>query len=88
MINDKMFAKLAIVMIVPTLLLFVFPDYSSIITIISPIAVLLVIRQTLKNVQGNLFGGKMKYQCLTCSGTKFDSKGTCYRCGSKSRRPI
>ena len=50
--------------------------------------VLFWIRKTVKNGLGNIFGSKVKFQCLTCSGTKFDSKGTCWRCGGKSKKSI
>ena len=46
------------------------------------------IRKTFKTGLTSMFGGKIKFQCLTCAGSKFDGKGTCWRCGSRARKSV
>ena len=77
-------------MIVPTicLLLNVDATTATIATMGTNLGMLFYLRKTFKGMTNNLFGGKVKFQCLTCSGTKFDKKGTCWRCGGKSKKSI
>ena len=71
------------------MLLNVDPTIATVVTMGANLAVLYYITRGINKGVTGLFGHtKLKWQCLTCQGTKFDSKGTCHRCGSKSRRPI
>lgn len=77
-------------MIVPTIciLLNVDPGTATLATMGTNLGLLFYLRKTFKGMATGLFGGKMKFQCLTCAGIKFDSKGSCLRCGSKARKSI
>ena len=77
-------------MVVPTIciLLNVDPGTATIATMGTNLGLLLYLRKTFKGMTTGLFGGKMKFQCLTCANTKFDSKGICFRCGGKSKKSI
>ena len=77
-------------MIVPTicLLLNVDPGTATLATMGTNLGMLFYLRKTFKGALNGILGGKIKFQCLTCSGTKFDSKGSCLRCGSKARKSI
>lgn len=88
--NDRLFVLLGGMMVVPTvcILLNVDPGTATLVTMGTNLGLLFYIRKTFKNTVTGLFGGKMKFQCLTCGGTKFDSKGTCHRCGSRARKSI
>jgi hypothetical protein len=81
---------MALMMASPILFMFLLPDpYYTVAVLGTNMAMLLYLRKTFKNVAGNLFGhSKLKYQCLTCQGTKFDKLGSCFRCGSKAKRAI
>ena len=80
---------LAVMTVVPFFCYMLFPSpYDTITAMISNLAMIFVFRTMLKNLSGKMFGSKLKYQCIACNGTKFDALGTCYRCGSKSRKPI
>ena len=58
-------------------------------TMIVNFGMLFYLQRTIKATAVGMLGhSKLKWQCLVCQGTKFDSKGTCHRCGGKSRRPI
>lgn len=90
--NDRLFLMLGSMMIVPTIciMLNVDPGTATLATMGANLGMLFYIRKTWKNMASGsgLFATKVKYQCLTCQGTKFDGRGTCWRCGGKSRRPI
>lgn len=89
MINERLWLFLGLMMITPILFIMILPDpYSTVATLGTNLAMLFYIRKSFKGMAQGMFGGKMKYQCLTCGGNKFDSIGACYRCGSKQKRPI
>lgn len=77
-------------MIVPTIciVLNVDPGTATIATMGTNLGMLFYIRKTFKGMTNGLFGNKVKFQCLSCTGTKFDSKGSCWRCGSKAKKSI
>ena len=80
---------LGLMMVSPIFFMMILPDpYFTFATLGTNLAMLFYLRKSFKKITGNLFGGKMRYQCLTCQGTKFDKKGTCFRCGSRSKKPI
>ena len=89
-INDRLFLILGSMMIVPTIciLLNVDPGTATLATMATNLGMLFYIRKTFKGMATSLFGGRVKFQCLSCSGTKFDSKGSCHRCGGKSKKSI
>src|SRR5690348_8455106 len=94
-ISDKFFMVLGLMMLPPvvfTVLVstnIVDPTTATIGTMGINLGMLFWIRKTLNGSIGNILGGsKVKFQCLTCHGTKFDPKGTCYRCGGKSKKSI
>ena len=89
-INDRLFLLLGSMMIVPTIciLLNVDPGTATLATMGANLGMLFYIRKTFKGITNGLFGGKIKFQCLTCAATRFDSKGSCLRCGRKSRKSI
>ena len=88
-INERFWVFLVIMMVLPLVLIMILPSpYGSIATIGSSLVMVLYFRRFTKNIASNLFGGKLKYSCLVCQGMKFDSKGTCVRCGGKARRPV
>jgi len=87
--NERLWVMLGLMMISPLFFIMVLPDpYATIGIIGTNLGMLFFIRKTITNIAGGMFGNKLKYQCLTCQGTKFDRKGTCYRCGGKSKKPI
>lgn len=77
-------------MLVPMLfvILSVDPLTATIGTMAVNLGMLFWIRKTFKNGLSNIFGTKMKWQCLICQNNKFDSTGKCYRCGMKQRRTV
>ena len=77
-------------MIVPTIciLLNVDPGTATIATMGTNLGMLFYLRKTFKNGLNGILGTKIKFACLTCGGNKFDGKGTCYRCGGKSKKSI
>ena len=80
---------MALMMASPFLFFMILPDpYNNIATLGTNLFMLFYLRKSFKNIATGIFGGKMKYQCLTCQGTKFDKSGTCFRCGSKAKKPI
>jgi len=89
-INDRLFLLLGSMMIVPTIciLLNVDPGTATIATMGTNLAMLFYIRKTFKGITNGLFGNKVKFACLTCGGTKFDGKGTCFRCGGRSKKSV
>ena len=89
-IYDRLFLILGSMMIVPTIciLLNVDPGTATLATMGVNLGMLFYIRKTLKGALNGLMGGKMKFACLTCGGNKFDKKGTCWRCGGKSRKSV
>ena len=89
MIQERLWVIMAMMMVSPILFILILPDpYATIATLGTNMAMLFYLRKTFKNIAGNIFGGKLKYQCLTCQGMKFDREGTCYRCGGKSKKPV
>lgn len=88
MINDRLFVMLGIMMLVPMIFVFlaVDPVTATVGTMAVNLVMLLYMRKTFRNMAGSLFGSKSKFVCIACNGTKFDSKGSCYRCGSRQRR--
>jgi hypothetical protein len=52
------------------------------------IGMIFIFRKMIGGIVAGRFGEKLKFECLACNGTKFDSKGACVRCGSKTRRTI
>ena len=90
LLNDRLFVILGSMMIVPTvcILLNVDPTTATIATMGTNLGMLFYLRKTWKGMTTGLFGGKIKFQCLTCAGTKFDHKGSCHRCGSRAKKFI
>ena len=94
MLNDRIFLMLGMMMLVPivfTLLISVGigdATTATIGTMAINLVMLLWMRKTFKNGLNGLLGTKVKFACLTCGGTKFDPKGTCWKCGGKSRKSI
>ena len=88
MIPERLWIMMALMMASPVLFMLVLPDpYFTIATLGTNLGVLFYFRKTFKGITGKVIGGKLKYQCLICQGTKFDKSGTCNRCGSKSKKP-
>lgn len=93
-ISDRFFMVLGLMMLPPVIFTvlvstnIVDPTTATIGTMGINLLMLFWIRKTLNSGITNMLGGKVKFQCLTCQGTKFDPKGTCYRCGSKARKSI
>ena len=77
-------------MIVPTVCIFlnVDPGTATLATMGTNLGLLFYIRKTFRNTVTGMFGGKVKFQCLSCNGTKFDKKGMCWKCGSRARKSI
>lgn len=90
-ITNRIFVLLGITMAIQLIcmLLNVDATIATVVTMGANLAVLFYITRGInKGVTGLLGHTKLKWQCLTCQGTKFDSRGTCHRCGRSSRRPI
>lgn len=83
---------LGIMLLVPMMFVIfnVDPTTATIGTMAVNLGMLFYLRKSFKNVASGfgLSGSKIKFQCLVCQGTKFDSRGTCVRCGSKARKSI
>lgn len=89
MIQERVWITFAILMVLPIILGIALPEpYGSIAIMGSSLAVVFYIRRITQNMAKGLIGGKLKYQCLICQGTKFDSRGICNRCGRASKKPI
>lgn len=91
LISNRIFILLGLTFAIQLICMFLSVDATTatIVTMGANLGVLYYITRGInKGVNGILGHQKLKWQCLTCQGTKFDSKGICYRCGSKSRRPI
>lgn len=87
--QEKLWVMLACMMALPFLFVMILPDpYSTLATLGTNMGMIFYMRRYFKNITGNLFGSKLKYQCLICQGTKFDKSGSCYRCGSKAKKTI
>lgn len=89
MISEKLWVMMALMMVSPFIFILILPEpYYTVAVLGTNLLMLFYMRRTFKKVTTGLFGGKIKYQCLTCNGTRFDNLGTCHRCGGKSRKPI
>lgn len=94
MINDRFFIILGLMMLVPVISTVLISiglldaTTATMATMGINLGMLYWIRKTFKTGLNGMFGGKIKFQCLTCAGTKFDGKGTCWRCGSKARKSV
>lgn len=87
--KEQFWFVLALFIILPMFFMIFIPEpYGTIAMVGTNLLMLGYMRKMFKSNLNNMFGGKMKYQCLACQGMKFDSKGTCVRCGGKARRPI
>lgn len=87
---NRLFVLLGVTMSIQVvcMLLSVDATTATIVTMGANLAVLFyVMRGFNKGIGGILGTPKIKWQCLICQGNKFDSTGTCHRCGSKSRKP-
>ena len=74
-------------MVLPIILIMLIPPpFSTIGALGSNIFMLWYIRRFYKGMATGLFGKKAILVCSVCDGAKFDGKGTCKRCGNKSRR--
>jgi len=90
MLNDRMFVMFGVMMLVPFLFIITNTDprIATIGTMAANLGMLFWMRKTFKNGLNGLLGTKVKFACLTCGGTKFDGRGTCWRCGGKSKKSI
>ena len=87
--NDRLFIMMGLMMVSSFVFIMVLPDpYSTIASLGTNLAMLFYLRKNFRNLATNMFGGKLKYQCLICQGTKFDGSGICHRCGGRSKKPI
>lgn len=88
-ISDKFFVMIGIMMIIPFFCYMLLPSpYDTISAMGSNLVMIFVFRKMITTMSGKILGSKIKFQCLVCSGTKFDGNGICNRCGSKQKRPI
>ena len=93
MISDRFFIILGLMMLVPVISTVLISiglldaTTATIATMGINLGMLFWIRKTFKTGLGGLLGNKVKFQCLVCNGTKFDSRGFCHKCGRSMRRP-
>ena len=88
-IKEQFWLVLALFIILPMFFMIFIPEpYGTITMVGTNLIMIAYMRKMFASNLNNLFGSKMKYQCLTCQGIKFDSKGICIHCGGKSRKPI
>lgn len=81
---------LGMMMLIPFVfvILAVDPTIATIGTMAANLGMIFWMRKTFKSGLGNILGTKVKFACLSCGATKFDSRGTCHRCGSRSRKSV
>ena len=86
-IKEQFWLVLALFIILPMFFMIFIPEpYGTITMVGTNLLMIAYMRKMFASNLNNLFGNKMKYQCLTCTGTKFSKDGSCFRCGSKSKR--
>ena len=87
--HEKLWVMLGIMMVIPIIFVLILPDpFSTIAVLGTNLVMLFYLRKSFKNMATSLFGSKLKYQCLSCQGMKFDKSGSCHRCGSRAKKTI